>query len=474
MYAKARDSAIAKLAADPTNTQWQRTCQSATTTSGTSRRRRGPGRRPYRLPGEPGHPVRWRPPIPPTPSGNATCQSATTTSGASRAAPGDLTAARTAYQASLDIASRLAAADPTNTEWQRDLSVSHNKIGGVAEAAGDLTAARTAYQAGLDIAVRLAAADPTNTGWQRDLSVSHNKIGGVAVAAGDLTAARTAYQAGLDIRARLAAADPTNTGWQRDLSVSHDNLGRVAVAAGDLTAARTAYQASLDIAGPVGGRRSRQHRVAARPVGQPRQDRRPRGGGGRPDRRAYAYQAGLDIAVRLAAADPSNTGWQRDLSVSHNKIGDLAAAAGDLAAARTRLPGGPRHRETGWPPPIPATPSGSATCRSATTRSATSRWRRGDLTAARTAYQAGLDIAVRLAAADPGNTEWQRDLSVSHNKIGDVAVAAGDLTAARTAYQAGLDIRERLAAADPGNTEWQRDLSVSHNKVGDVRWRRAT
>jgi hypothetical protein len=96
---------------------------------------------------------------------------------------------------------------------QRDLSVSHNKLGDVARAAGDLAAARAAYQASLDIAVRLAAADPANTTWQRDLSVSHNKLGDAAVAAGDLAAARAAYQASLDIAVRLAAADPANTLW---------------------------------------------------------------------------------------------------------------------------------------------------------------------------------------------------------------------------------------------------------------------
>ena len=179
-----------------------------------------------------------------------------------------------------------AGADPTNADWQRDLSMSHLKLGDVAVAAGDLAAARAAYQATLDIAARLAAADPANTLWQRDLSISHLKLGDVAVAAGDLAAARAAYQATLDIAARLAAADPANTGWQRDLSVSHNRLGDVAVAAGDLAAARAAYQATLD------------------------------------------------IAARLAAADPANTGWQRDLSVSHNKLGDVAVAAGDLAAAR--------------------------------------------------------------------------------------------------------------------------------------------
>ncbi len=44
-----------------------------------------------------------------------------------------------------------------------------------------------------------------------------------------------------------------------------------------------------------------------------------------------------------------------------------------------------------------------------------------------------------------------------------MARAVGDLAAAHTAYQASLDITERLATADPANTEWQRDLSISHN-----------
>jgi hypothetical protein len=44
----------------------------------------------------------------------------------------------------------------------------------------------------------------------------------------------------------------------------------------------------------------------------------------------------------------------------------------------------------------------------------------------------------------------------------------GDLQAALASYQASLAIRERLAKADPGNASRQHDLSVSHNKIGDV------
>ena len=46
--------------------------------------------------------------------------------------------------------------------------------------------------------------------------------------------------------------------------------------------------------------------------------------------------------------------------------------------------------------------------------------------------------------------------------------AQGDLPAALESYRASMDIAERLAEADPGNAGWQRDLSVSHDNIGDV------
>ncbi len=381
-------------------------------------------------------------------------------------AAGDLAAARTAYQASLDIRVRLAA-DPASTGWQRDLSVSHERLGDVAAAAGDLTAARTAYQASLDIRVRLAAADPANTEWQRDLSGSHQALGDVAGAVGDLAAAHAAYQASLEIIERLATADPANTEWQRDAGSNHDRLGDVARAAGDLAAARAAYQAALDIAerlvatDPANTGWQRELSVSHSKVGDVEME-----AGDLAAARA-AYQAALDIRVRLAAADPANTGWQRDLSIGHSKVGDVARAAGDLAAARAAYQAALDIRvrlaaadpaNTGWQRDLSVSHNRLGDVAVAA----------GDLAAARTGYQASLDIAARLAAADPANGGWQRDLSVSHERLGDVARAAGDLAAARTAYQASLDIAARLAAADPANIEWQRDLSVSHNKVGDV------
>ena len=92
----------------------------------------------------------------------------------------------------------------------------------------------------------------------------------------------------------------------------------------------------------------------------------------------------------------------------------------------------------------------------------------GNLNEAAGHYTAAMKITADRADRDPANTQWQRDLSVSHDRIGDVLVAQGDGPGALAAYRKGLAIHEALAQRDPANTQWQRDLSVSHDRIGDV------
>ena len=56
----------------------------------------------------------------------------------------------------------------------------------------------------------------------------------------------------------------------------------------------------------------------------------------------------------------------------------------------------------------------------------------------------------------------------SRDRLGDVATAAGDLTAARDHYQAALDTAARLAAVDPANARWQRDLADVRQRIADL------
>ncbi len=80
----------------------------------------------------------------------------------------------------------LTARDPDNAGWRRDLSVSHNNVGGVLEAQGKLPEALAEYQAYQRIMQELTARDPDNADWRRELSVSHNCVDGVLQAQGKL------------------------------------------------------------------------------------------------------------------------------------------------------------------------------------------------------------------------------------------------------------------------------------------------
>jgi len=93
---------------------------------------------------------------------------------------------------------------------------------------------------------------------------------------------------------------------------------------------------------------------------------------------------------------------------------------------------------------------------------------RGNLAAALKYEERAKKIGVEQSTANPSDTEWQRDLSVSYEKIDDVLVAQGNLPEALKNYREDLAMSERLAKFDPGNAQWQRDLSVSYDNVGGV------
>ena len=154
---------------------------------------------------------------------------------------------------SLALRQRQALADPSNADWQRDLSISRNKVGDVLRAQGDLAGALQAYRESLALGQRQALADPSNAVWQRDLSVSQEKVGDVLLDQGDLAGALQAYREAETILRRLASADPSNGAWQRDLSASQEKMGELLQAQGDLAGAHGVSPPGTSPLGSGGG-----------------------------------------------------------------------------------------------------------------------------------------------------------------------------------------------------------------------------
>jgi tetratricopeptide (TPR) repeat protein len=186
----------------------------------------------------------------------------------------DPDAAMTEYRDASAIADRLAMADPRNTAWQRDRSVSYNKVGGVLVEQGALEEALRSFRDSLAIRERLAQADPENSERQRDLSVSYDWIGRVLDRRGDRSGALKSYRDSLAIRERLAQADRRNAAWQRDLSYSYTKVGDILLKTGSKTEALA------------------------------------------------NFRAGLAIDECLASADPTNVWVRLDLIVSHTRLAE--------------------------------------------------------------------------------------------------------------------------------------------------------
>jgi tetratricopeptide (TPR) repeat protein len=167
--------------------------------------------------------------------------------GAVAQAQGDWTGAEEAYRESLEIRRQLVEWLGSTPEALRDVSVSLEKVGAVAQALGDWMGAQEAYRESLEISRQLVERLGGTPGALRDVSVSLNKVGAVAQAQGDWSGAEEAYRESLEIsRQRVERLGGTPEAL-RDVSVSLNKVGAVAQAQGDWMCAGEAYRESLEI-----------------------------------------------------------------------------------------------------------------------------------------------------------------------------------------------------------------------------------
>ena len=331
----------------------------------------------------------------------------------------DYTAAEVAANAALRIAEKFAKKYPEDPNLQRDLSISYNNLGDIAEARNDYSAAEGYYAKALEIDERLAEKYPEDPQMQRDLSVSYQRLGVIAEAMNDYKAAEGYYAKTLEIGEKLAEQYPEDPQMQRDLSVSYERLGVIAKARNDYKAAEGYYAKALEISErlaekyPDNPQMQRDLSVSYNNLGDIAKARN--------DYKAAEgyYSKTLEICERLAEKYPDDPQMQRDLSISYNNLGGIAEARNDYKAAE------------------------------------------GD-------YAKALEIRERLAEKYPEDPNLQRELSVSHNNLGDIAKARNDYNAAEVYYSKDLEISEKLAEKYPDDPQMQRDLSASYNKLGGI------
>jgi tetratricopeptide (TPR) repeat protein len=137
----------------------------------------------------------------------------------------------------------------------------------------------------------------------------------------------------------------------------------------------------------------------------------------------------LIVARSLVGLDADRDQWQYDLAKSYFRIGEARTDLGDLVDVS--------NRSSTLAPQLSAS----------------------------SAYREFLAIMQKLASRNPGDEQWQKELSTGYDRVGDVLQSVGELDGALDSYQQRLDLVRRNNLAD---TYWQWGEAISRMNIGDI------
>jgi tetratricopeptide (TPR) repeat protein len=375
--------------------------------------------------------------------------------------------ARERYEEALRQSQRLVNSGPHRADYQRDLSVSLNKLGDLFRALGEGEQTRQYYEQSLAIRERLVSTEPQQVDYQRDLSVSYERLGDLLIPLGEGESARQYYEQSLAIRKLLVSMEPPRADYQRDLSVSFNKLGDLLITLGEGELAWQYYKNSLAIA---------EHLVTTEPqradyqrdlsVSYDRQGDFLCALGKGKLARQY-YEKSLAIRERLVSTEAKRADYQQDLSVSYERLGDLLGVLGEGKAARQYYEQSLAIRKR-----LVSTEPQRADYQHDLSVSFNKLGdflnALGEGKSARQYYEQSLDIFGRLVFTEPQRADYQRDLSVSYERLSDLLIELGEEKSARQYYEQSLAIRERLVFTEPQRADYHRDVSVSYERLGNL------
>ena len=184
-------------------------------------------------------------------------------------------------------------------------------------------------------------------------------------------------------------------------------------------------------------------------------------------RAAKFYRDATKIRELMVRADPQNQVLVRGLSVSYNKIGDLAKSQGFPNLAKTYYERSYKLRVN---PPSDAAgiPLWHSDVRFTQSRIADACLALGDWKECRERLIEALDHAERLVALDPENVGYKRELHLTLDRLGNICLRLNATDEALAYFERSIKLRERLVETDPGNKEAERDLAIVRSLLGDA------
>jgi tetratricopeptide (TPR) repeat protein len=378
---------------------------------------------------------------------------------------GDLTAARASMDESVAIARSRAAASRGDEAWLAEVL---NDLANLKQAQGDIAGAQATFEESLAIWRKVSLSDPAAQPPREGAAVALWYDGILLQATGDLAGAQRALMASHQVFVQFLATDQSDFSAQENDAFVRFHLAMIP-ASGVHFADLTPFYDQADRLGRLGPTdellAAEVRRLVASGAG-PEQGERASAAlelsiadaefaGGERAFALMSYQAALVLARRLAAGDAHPADLQRVVGQCLSHLAPVRGSgvswpqaasqweamekAGTLATADKPLLQEAARHAMGKPAAMAETFEGQ-----------------------------DVDAVRSMAAADPSNVDLEEDLWFGLDETGDTLAAAGDVAGARGDFEEGLAIARRLAAADPGAAELQRDVAVSLAKLAHL------
>ncbi|WP_159015649.1 TIR domain-containing protein [Cognatiluteimonas profundi] len=166
-----------------------------------------------------------------------------------------------------------------------------------------------------------------------------------------------------------------------------------------------------------------------------------------------------DSALKLAAMDPANFDWQREVSYGHHNLAVLDQSRGHYKQAEQAFRAELNlYRE--WLKTHPQDTSLRDEAANAASFLGTLAQDDGRLSEAQARFQEQLDAVSRNRQAEPDNAIWKKTWLDARVLLAQVQAVQGKTTEARRGLDEATALAESLAAQDRNNREWQQIAGV--------------
>jgi serine/threonine protein kinase len=160
---------------------------------------------------------------------------------------GDTQGALVAHRESLRLRQQLAAAHPSNREWQYEDASGLSSVGFLINAMGDTQGASELLRSSIAILEGLATAEPDNARYRMELVTEYMRFGSVLYDDGQYQAAADFTQRTIKQLVAKLTLEPQNSLTSYNLAVAYNFLGRNLTQLGEVKAALSAHAQALTI-----------------------------------------------------------------------------------------------------------------------------------------------------------------------------------------------------------------------------------